>query len=120
MRAETAISDAISALDEAERRDRGVSQAWQDAHRFLEMSAVRGSAVRAERRTAVAALAVAAARSADARGVVTTARTAVETVEQLIAERDAASRVREASREQHVLDDIARARLAVRKRATAR
>jgi putative heme degradation protein len=74
------------------------------------MAALRGEVARAERRDAEAALGVAEAKSARAREGVTAARTAAEAVEQLISERMAASRAEQALREQHVLDDISRAR----------
>jgi hypothetical protein len=113
MRAEAAVADRIALLDAALARDSQVSRAWQDAHQFLEMSAVRLDAARAHRGALVTDLAAAASRSAEARVVVTAARTAAEAVEQLIGEREAAGQVEAARREQHVLDDIARGRLAV-------
>ena len=114
--AEAAVSDKIRSIDHAVLRDREASAAWQDAYRFLEMSALRQEAVRTECRIATADHAAAAARSAEARGVVAAARTAAEAVEQLISERKAAAQIEAAKREQHVLDDIARARLARRQR----
>jgi phosphosulfolactate phosphohydrolase-like enzyme len=61
-------------------------------------------------------LAAAALHSEEARGVVTAARTAAEAVEQLVSERETASRVEAAKREQHALDDMARARYVVGQR----
>jgi hypothetical protein len=66
LQAEAEITDRISALDEAARRDRAVSCAWQDGHQFLEMAATRAAAARAERSTAALQLTAAAARSQDA------------------------------------------------------
>jgi hypothetical protein len=107
---EAEVADRIRSLDDTARRDREVSQTWQDSHQFLEMSAIRTEATRTERRTIAADLTVAGIRSEEARGVVSAARMAAEAVEQLIAERLAASQADAAKREQHVLDDIARAR----------
>ena len=113
---ENNIADKARSLDAAVQRDREASATWREAHQFLEMSAVRLGAARAERQTVAAELTAAAVRSAGARGVVTAARTAAEAVEQLIGEREATSQADAARREQHELDDIARARLVVRQR----
>jgi ABC-type transporter Mla subunit MlaD len=110
LRAEADAEERIRLIDAAARRDRATSAEWQDAHRFVEMTAARREAVQVERHNAVLVLAGLVEESSDARDVVTAARTAAETVEQLIAERDAASRVESAKKEQHTLDDIARAR----------
>jgi hypothetical protein len=118
--AEAAVADRITSLDQSARRDRETSEAWQEAHQFLEMSANRLAAARAERRMIVLDLAAATARSAEARAVVTAARTAAEAVEQLISERAAADAIEAARREQHATDDIARARHAERRREDAR
>jgi hypothetical protein len=112
--AEAAVADKVRSIDDAVRRDRAASAAWPDARQFLEMSALRLETVRTECRTVATDFAAAASRSAEARGIVTAARTAAEAVEQLIGERQAASRIEAAKREQHMLDDIARARLTVR------
>jgi flagellar biosynthesis chaperone FliJ len=114
--AEAEVAGRIRLLDDALRRDRETSGAWQDAHQFLEMSATHLEVVRAERRTAAMALAAAALHSEEARGVVTAARTAAEAVEQLVSERETASRVEAAKREQHALDDMSRARYVVGQR----
>jgi hypothetical protein len=117
--AETKAANGISTLDDAARRDREASGGWQDAHWFLEMSAIRLETSRAERVMITADLAAATARSDEARGVVTAARTAAEAVEQLIGERTAASRMEAAKREQHALDDIARGSHLARHRGKA-
>jgi flagellar biosynthesis chaperone FliJ len=111
---EAGVADRIRSLDDTVRRDHEVSKAWQESHQFLEMSAIRTEVTRTERRTISADLAVAGIRSEEARGVVSAARTAAEAVEQLIGERLVASQADAARREQHVLDDIARARRATR------
>jgi len=117
--AEAAVSDRLGLIDALAKLDREASGAWQDAHQFLQMSSLRLEAVRAERQTVAADFAAATSRSAQARGVVTAARLAAEAVEQLLGEREAARRVESARREQHVQDDIARARLAARRRGEA-
>ena len=117
--AEVEIADKIKSIDATVFRDRDARRTWHDADQFLEMSARRREAVQAERRSVTADLEAAALRSDQARGVVTAARTAAEAVEQLIGERKAASQVEAARREQHVMDDIARARLAARRRSEA-
>lgn len=114
---EAVVADRIAAIDTAMQRDRKASGTWPEAHQFVEMSAARLAAARVEREALAAELASAAARTADARGVVTAARTAAEVVEQLLDERRAASQADAARREQHALDDIVRARLAPRQRA---
>lgn len=107
---ENTIAGRIRALDAAVQKDRQVGATWPDAHQFLEMSAARLEVVRAERQAAGAELAAATTRSADARGVVVAARTAAEAVERLMSAREAANLAEAVRREQHVLDDIARAR----------
>ncbi len=114
--AEAGVAARIRAHDDALRRDREVSGAWEDALQFHEMSARRLAAMRVSRRQIEVELAAAEVRSAEARDIVTAARTAAEVVEQLIDERAAASLVEANKREQHVLDDIARARHAARRR----
>ncbi|MGD0102779.1 MAG: hypothetical protein ABSC06_01925 [Rhodopila sp.] len=116
LKAEAEVAGTVRSLDEAARRDRETAATWQDAHRFLEISASRLGVLRANRRSAAAALAAAAARSAEARGVVTAAQTAAEAVEQLLSEREAASQAGMATGEQHRLDDITRMRHTVRRR----
>lgn len=91
-----------------------------DSHEFLEMISKHQTAVREERRAAMAALTAAETVSAGARIVVTGARMAAEAVEQLIEERDAAILAEAERREQHVLDDIVRAGRTARRRGAAR
>ena len=109
---ETRAADRISALDAMVRRDRETTRLWQESHQFVEMSAARLEAMLVERRTLLADLAMAEVRSAQARAVVAAVRTAAEAVEQLMGERTAANQAETAKREQHVLDDITRGRLA--------
>ena len=110
LKAEAVVAGRIASLDEAAQRDSTTSGEWQDAHHFLEMSAIRLEVVRGDRLAAEQALTAAEACSAEARGVVTAAQTAAEAVEQLISERDVIERAEAAKREQHVLDDIARSK----------
>jgi flagellar export protein FliJ len=112
--AETQAADRLRALDEMVRRDRETARSWQESHQFVEMSAARLEAMLAERRSLLTELAMAEARSAQARAVVVAARTAAEAVEQLMGERTAANQAEAAKREQHVMDDITRGRLASR------
>jgi flagellar biosynthesis chaperone FliJ len=114
--AETEVADRIRLLDDATRRDREAGGAWPDSHQFLEMSASRLEVVQAERQSLAADLTAAERGAAEARGVVSTARTAAEAVEELISQREAASQADATRREQHGLDDIARTRLTVRQR----
>jgi hypothetical protein len=114
--AEAEVADRIRSLDGTVRRDREAGEAWPDAHQFREMLVSRQEVIQAERRTMAADLAAAEIDTGEARGVVSAARTAAQAVEELIGEREAASQADAARREQHVLDDIARARLAVRRR----
>lgn len=116
LESEAEVVDRILSLDGTVRRDHEAGQAWPDAHQFLEMFTHRQDVIQAERRTMAADLAAAELETGAARGVVSAARTAAEAVEELIGEREAASQADAAVREQHVLDDIARARLAVRQR----
>jgi flagellar export protein FliJ len=112
--AEGQAADRLRALDEMVRRDRETARSWQESHQFVEMSAARLDAMLAQRRTLLAELVMAEARSAEARAVVVAARTAAEAVEQLMAERAAANQAETARREQHVMDDITRGRPASR------
>lgn len=106
--AEAEIGGRISALDDIARRDRAVSNAWQDGHHFLEIAAIRLTAARAERNVAALQLSAAAARSQDAHGLLTAARIAAEAVDRLIGERAVAGQAEAGKRAQHELDDIAR------------
>jgi hypothetical protein len=110
LQAEADVANRARLLDETMRRDREAGGAWQDAHQFLEMAAIRSDQVRAERQIVAAEMVKVSIRSGEARNVVTAARTAAEAVEQLIGERTAATRATAATREQHVMDDIARLR----------
>jgi hypothetical protein len=114
--AATDVADRIRLLDDATRRDRAVGNAWPDAYRFLEMAASRQEVAQAERRDMADELAAAEAQAEEARSVVSATRTAAEAVEELIGQREAAGQADAARREQHVLDDLARARLTVRRR----
>lgn len=116
--AEARIKDQLLSLDDAARRDREVSRVWQDAHWFLEDYAARQEAIRVARRNVGLNLAAAEARSLSARTVVASARTAAEAVDQFVQERSAAAQTEAAKREQHLLDDISRARHAVHVRGT--
>jgi flagellar biosynthesis chaperone FliJ len=114
--AESEAAEKIRTLDDTARRDRETGAVWQDSHRFLEISTSRQDIVRAQRRIIMADLTAAETCSEDARAVVATARSAAEAVEQIISERTAASRTEAIRREQHVLDDITRTRIAGRQR----
>ena len=92
------------------RRDRASHHIVDDAHQFLEMFVRRSGMLEAERESAVAALTAARARSNVARARVVAAQTAAETVDSLIAEKAAAEQADANRREQHALDDMARAR----------
>jgi flagellar export protein FliJ len=107
--AEAEVADRLRSLDGSVWRDRRAGLAWPGAHQFLEMFASRQEAIQAERQTIAADLAVAGGQAAEARDIVAAARTAAEAVADLIGERDAAGRAEASKREQHVLDDIARA-----------
>jgi len=106
LRAEAEATEWIGRLDDMTRRDRAA--VVEEAHRFLDLAAVRSAKIQADRRAAHSALATAEAGSSEARVVLAAARTAAELVEQLIAERAALARNDEDRREQHRLDDIAR------------
>jgi flagellar export protein FliJ len=110
LKTETEATARILAIDDAARRDRAADRSGVDALPFGEMFTRRLGALQTERRDAVAALTAAETGSAQARAAVTAARTAAEAVETLIAERAAAEATETSRREQHTLDDIARAR----------
>ena len=110
LHAEAAAMDRIAAIDAAVRLDREANRNVADTHRFADMFSLRLAAMQAKRRGAVADWAEAQGRSAIARAAVVTARTAAESVETLIGERLAEAESEAAKREQHVLDDISRAR----------
>ena len=108
LRAEAEIAARIGLLDASARRDRAIGDTWEDGHHFQEMAAIRSAARREERDAAALRLAEAETASEQARSSLTAARTAAEAVDQLIAERAAASQADTARRAQHELDDIAR------------
>jgi hypothetical protein len=107
---EAAAAAAVQAIGDAARRDRAAHDGVADGYLFLESFALRVRTGEAERRAAEAALMAAQARSAEARAVVAAARTAAEAVETLMTEREAAEAAGASRREQHALDDMARAR----------
>ncbi len=111
---EAEVAEKIASVDAATRRDREIGGLWQDAHQFLEMAVIRSETRQAERRALEVDLAAAVDRSTAARGVVTAARTAAEAVAQLAAMRAAEAEAELVRKEQHVLDDIARARRGLR------
>ncbi|MDR3529425.1 MAG: hypothetical protein P4L90_02540 [Rhodopila sp.] len=106
----------IRSIDDGVRRDREASDLWLDAHRFQDMFAMRLACIKRERQAALAALAAAEACSEEARGAVAAARMAAEAVDRLIDERAASIEADAASKAQHALDDIARARQAASRR----
>jgi flagellar biosynthesis chaperone FliJ len=110
---EAEIADRITSFDDRRQRDRETSRSWPDSHHFMEITAIELETVHAERRIAAADLEVAQTRTADARSQVAAARLAAEAVEQLIAERGAAAQADANRRDQHALDDIAGASLAI-------
>ncbi|HEY0183825.1 MAG TPA: hypothetical protein VGC09_13545 [Rhodopila sp.] len=107
---EAAVSQRIGSLDAAARRDCETAAVWTHAHQFLEIAGARLAAARSDRRSLTADLAAAQTSTEQARGYVAATRTAAETVEQLIAEREAARQAEAGKRAQHALDDIVRKR----------
>jgi hypothetical protein len=110
LQAEAAAAGRISAIDDAARQDREAHRKLSDAHRFLDMFALRLASMQANRRGAAADFHAAQDRSAEAREAVVTARMAAEGVETLIAERLVGAAMETARKEQHALDDISRGR----------
>ncbi|WP_428531441.1 hypothetical protein [Rhodopila sp.] len=108
LRAEAETVARISLLEVSARRDRAISDNWEDGHQFQEMAAIRSAVAREERGAAALHLAEAITASEQARVVLTAARTAAEAVDQLIAERATASQADVVRLAQHELDDIAR------------
>ncbi len=108
--AETAAADRLRAIDEAAERDRVANRSVVEAHRFIDMFALRVQANATERIAAEVALTAARDAAAEAQAAVVAARMAVESVETLITERAEAAEVAADRREQHALDDMARAR----------
>ena len=97
-------------LDDSIERDREAGRIADHGHQFFEISATWRQTINAERGLAVEALAVSVSRSAEARSVVTTARTAAEAVKTLIEEHAAMAEAEANRRLQHALDDITRPR----------
>ena len=110
--AEAAVMDRIAAIDDAASRDRTAAMAGEEGCRFVEMFVLRQGTEQAARSAAEVDLVSARVRSAEARAVLVSARTAAEAVAKLIAERVAAEQAAADRREQHVLDDLARSRFA--------
>jgi flagellar biosynthesis chaperone FliJ len=110
LRTETMAADKLRAIDEAAERDRVANRSVVEAHRFIDMFALHSQASATERLAAEAALMAARDVTAEARAALVTARTAAESVETLITERADAAKVDTDRREQHALDDMARAR----------
>jgi flagellar biosynthesis chaperone FliJ len=110
LRSEAAAADRLRAIDEAAERDRVASRSVAEAHRFIDMFALNVQANAAGRQAAEAALSVASEAAGEARIVLVAARTAAESIQTLINERAAAAAAEADRREQHALDDMARAR----------
>jgi flagellar biosynthesis chaperone FliJ len=110
LRTETAAAETLRAVDAAAERDRAANRAVVEAHRFADMFALRLQATSTERHVAEAALMAARDAAAEARIVLVGVRTAAESVATLIAERVDAAEGEINRREQHALDDMARAR----------
>ena len=108
--AETAAAEKLRAIDEAAERDRIANRSVSEAHRFIDMFALRVQASATQRLAAEAALTAARDAAAQARAALVAARTAAESVDTLISERAEAAEVEAGRREQHALDDMARAR----------
>ncbi len=106
---QAAIAARIAALDDAMLRDRDAAAGWDDAYRFLELAPVRRDAWLADRRTLVLEADAAACVSQAGRDRLAAARTASESVVQSMSEREAERRAEAIRREQHELDDVARA-----------
>jgi len=115
LKLEAALVDAIRAIDQAAQRE--LQEAERSWHRggMPDLFAAWRKRAQLDRRAAVAALAAAESRTAEARAVLASARSGARVVEQLIEQRAAAARATAAEREQHALDDIARARRPTRR-----
>jgi hypothetical protein len=107
---ELAMAQRLQAIDGAAARDRAATPAVTEAHRFLDMFALRLQAGALERGTVVADLAAAQADSEAARALLVDAKTAAEALATLIAERAAVADIDARRHEQHALDDMARTR----------
>ena len=106
---EAAIAVRVAALDDAMRRDRDAATGWDDAYRLLELAPVRRDVWLTERRALVLEADAAACRSQAGRDRLAAARTASESVVQSMSEREIERRAEAIRREQHELDDVARA-----------
>ncbi len=107
---EAAAAERLRAVDEAAERDRVASRSVAEAHRFIDMFALRVQSGTVERQAIEAALQVATEAAAEARAALVAARTAAESVQTLIDERAKAAAAEADRREQHALDDMARTR----------
>jgi hypothetical protein len=107
---EMAAADRLRAIDEAAERDRAANRLVVEAHWFIEMFALHVQASAVERHAAYAALTAAHTAAAEARAALVAARTAAESVETLVTERADAVEADAVRRDQHTLDDMARAR----------
>ncbi len=114
LKVETAAIEAIRAIDSAIGQEQAVADRFPEHHRGTDVVAAWLGRVRAERAQAVAKLAAAEIQSATARAVLVAARSAAQAVQRTIAERAIVARGEAEKRDQHVLDDIARARRAAR------
>jgi flagellar biosynthesis chaperone FliJ len=110
LRTEAVAADKLRAIDEAAERDRVANRSVVEAHRFIDMFVLHSQTSATERYAVEAALMAAREAAADARAALVAARTAAESVETLITERADADEVDADRREQHALDDMARAR----------
>jgi hypothetical protein len=118
LKAEAEAAGRVDFLDEAVKRDRAAGACLPDRQDFIQVFANRSDAVQLQRRAAVTALAAAQARVSEAQAEVADARTRAEAVEQLITERMVARQAAADGKAQHILDDIARAARAMRKRSS--
>lgn len=114
LKVETAAMEAIRAIDNAIGQELAVADRFPEQHRGTDVVAAWLGRVRGERTQAVAKLAAAEIQTAAARAVVLAARSAAQAVQRTIAERAVVARAEAEKRDQHVLDDIARARHAAR------
>ncbi len=108
--AEAGVVDRIRDHAEAARRDQEACGTLPNFYQFLDMSAARQGAIRADRHADEAILVALRTRSNEARAAVVAARTAAEAVRQLIGERATLAQTEAAKQEQHMLDDMTRRR----------
>jgi hypothetical protein len=106
--AETAAMDAIRAVDTAIQRERMAADQSGEAGQGREMFAAWSARARAIRAAAVRTLMEAEGQTAEARGVLTAARSAVRVVERLSEERAVTEQAAADAIERHTLDDVAR------------